>query len=129
MAFAMALEQEERRTFEARRRATAAGMVTEGGAFGSKIKIGGSAAPVYAPTTASERWSVADAENTEEGGLRIEGDGDIGGGDSAEEVEEAGGGGEFDPVPGGGRRKGKMPLFRNAEGEIVSKHDAVLCGK
>lgn len=33
------------------------------------------------------------------------------------------------PLPGGGRMKGKMPLFTTAEGETVSKHDAVISGR
>lgn len=33
------------------------------------------------------------------------------------------------PLPGGGRLRGKMPLFKTAEGEIVSKHDAVITGR
>lgn len=55
------------------------------------------------------------------------GDGGRGGGTVDEDGDEGGGG--FRAVPGGGRRKGKMPLFRNAEGEVVSKHDAVICGR
>lgn len=35
----------------------------------------------------------------------------------------------FAAIPGGGRRKGKMPLFMNSEGETVSKHDAVISGR
>lgn len=143
MAFAMALEQEERRAFEARRRAAAAGLSVDGSALGSKIQIGG--APVAPAASGSSvgkgrKWGAADAENMESsvvlGGERGDGDDEVCGGlgfdqgsvkgaePGEDDLEE-----EFVAVPGGGRRKGKMPLFRNADGEVVSKHDAVICGR
>ncbi|CBJ29479.1 expressed unknown protein [Ectocarpus siliculosus] len=118
MAFALALDQEERRLFEARRSTAAATLATEQGTFGSKDP--------------PQRWGVADAEALMDGGgedllsqdTELREDGDEGGG-----LEEEEGGGGFRAVPGGGRRKGKMPLFKNSEGEVVSKHDAVICGR
>lgn len=146
----MALEEEERRAFEARRRAAAAGKVAEGCTFGSKIQIGSAPTPVHAQAESSSnsttgggsgrKWGAADAENAEDG-IFEDGEGDdpasttsVNAGTAfGEGVAGAGAGGElekgFITIPGGGRRKGKMPLFRNAEGEIVSKHDAVICGR
>ena len=151
MAFALALEEEEKRVFEARRSAAAAAakQSTEEGTFGSKIRFATSTASSSSlfpgvgsgggSTTAQppRRWGVADVEALEEGreSELFQGDGregaDDGGGDE-ESGEGGGGGGEgeaFRAVPGGGRRKGKMPLFKNSAGEVVSKHDAVICGK
>ncbi|CAM9930007.1 unnamed protein product [Ectocarpus sp. 4 AP-2014] len=144
MAFALALDQEERRLFEARRSTAAATLATEQGTFGSKVRVAASAAPAPPGGTGTgpsgggasqnppQRWGVADAEGfMDDGGedvlsqeTELREDGDEGGG---LEEEEAGGG--FRAVPGGGRRKGKMPLFKNSEGEVVSKHDAVICGR
>lgn len=143
MAFAIALDQEERRVFEARRSAAAATLATEDGTFGPKIRF---ASPVAAAagtgingassathtSRPKQRWGADDAEalvgssggdDDPFGSLDNGEDGGDGG------VGEGEGGEGFRAVPGGGRRKGKMPLFRNAEGEVVSKHDAVICGR
>lgn len=141
MAFAMALDQEERRLFEARRSSAAATLSTEQGAFGSKIRVAGIPSPgsaatfpgsaATAATQQPQRWGVADAEammDRGEGMFPSESD-DDGDGGGLEEGGEGDGGGGFRAVPGGGRRKGKMPLFKNAEGEVVSKHDALICGR
>lgn len=137
--------------FEARRSAAAATLATEQGTFGSKVRVaaanGSSSSSSGAGTNPSsaaseqqrpQRWGVADAEAMMNGEGELcspedvefydDGDGDGGGGAVDEEDGDEGGGG-FRAVPGGGRRKGKMPLFRNAEGEVVSKHDAVICGR
>ncbi|CAM9901906.1 unnamed protein product, partial [Ectocarpus sp. 13 AM-2016] len=144
MAFALALDQEERRLFEARRSTAAATLATEQGTFGSKVRVAASAAPAPPEGTGTgpsaggasqnppQRWGVADAEGfLDDGGedlvskdTELREDGDEG--HMLEEEEEGGG---FRAVPGGGRRKGKMPLFKNSEGEVVSKHDAVICGR
>lgn len=132
MAFAMALEQEERNAFEARRTAAAAGLAEEEGTFGSKIKFASGIAPPSAERSQEQtrRWGVADAEalmeGEEESSLGDEPYAEDGEGDGAA-GEEAGDG--YRAVPGGGRRKGKMPLFKNSDGEVVSKHDAVICGR
>lgn len=143
MAFALALDQEERRLFEARRSTAAVTLATEQGTFGSKVRVAAAApAPPGGTGTGTsgggasqdppQRWGVADAEALmDDGGEELlsqetefREDGDEG--DGLEEGEEGGG---FRTVPGGGRRKGKMPLFKNSEGEVVSKHDAVICGR
>lgn len=137
MAFAMALDQEERRVFNARRSAAAAEIADEQGAFGSKIRVasvtGAHAGTDAKPSSASKpkRWGADDADAYTEGdenesspGYDSGGnDGDDGAGEGDEE------GGELSAIPGGGRRKGKMPLFRNSAGELVSKHDTVICGR
>ncbi|CAM9275634.1 unnamed protein product [Ectocarpus sp. 12 AP-2014] len=146
MAFALALDQEERRLFEARRSTAAATLATEQGTFGSKVRVAAAAAAAPAAPGGTgtgpsgrgasqnppQRWGVADAEGfMDDGGedllsqdTELREDGDEGDG-----LEEGEGGGGFRAVPGGGRRKGKMPLFKNSEGEVVSKHDAVICGR
>lgn len=135
MAFAMALDQEERRTFEARRAAAAEGVAAEQGTFGSKIKFAsGNVAPSTTERSSQEparRWGVADAEALVEGEEESSLDDER---RYAEDGEDEGGAGKqegegYRAVPGGGRRKGKMPLFKNSAGEVVSKHDAVICGR
>lgn len=136
MAFALALEEEEKRVFEARRSAAAMTMAAEGGSFGPKVRVAPHTASDGASASSSsavERWGLAEADALV-GGEGVEmSPGDGSGEWETEEEEEDGGGahggGELRVIPGGGRRKGKMPLFKNAAGEVVSKHDAVICGR
>lgn len=169
MAFAMALEEETRREYEASRR-QAAGVMSDAqqGTFCSKITfcsaataaarrgaLGTSSVGLTDKTAGGaaeegRRWGADDAydmdtleaeagpsSETELGSGRVGrcGADDIDGrgssGDGAREggVAEGGDGEVFTVLPGGGRRKGKMPLFKNADGEVVSKHDAVICGR
>lgn len=136
MAFALALEQEERRVFEARRSAAAATMAAEGGSFGPKVRVAlhaasdGVSASSSTAVEKSERWGLAEADAFVGGdGVEMSPGGGSGEWKTGEEEEDGGGGGELRVIPGGGRRKGKMPLFKNAAGEVVSKHDAVICGR
>lgn len=183
MALAVALEEEERRAYEATRRARVASskMGTEEGAFGPKVKFasaadfasGGPGAgvdfldPRDDAHDEGRRWGAADAENMSAdemvpgmvpGRLQSEtarwqktqkgqktagssgrkeaagGSGPAhkaaeGGHFAAEERPLDGEEAECISLPGGGRMKGKMPLFMTAEGEIVSKHDAVITGR
>lgn len=139
MAFALALEEEERRVFEVKRSAAAMTMAAEGGSFGPKVRVaphaesnGASASSSYA-VEKSERWGLAEADALVGGdGKEMSPGGGPGKWEMEEEEEDGGGvhGGEgFRVIPGGGRRKGKTPLFKNAAGEVVSKHDAVICGR
>ena len=150
MAFAVALEQEERRAFEARRAAAATARAEEEGTFGPKVRVAAVAAAAAHPRNDAfssletqslkrpERWGLAEADALVDGDddhTSPKGEGaEVGRavGENEDEDEndsEGDAGGGLRSIPGGGRRKGKMPLFKNAAGEVVSKHDAVICGR